>query len=88
MQPQFVHNGANHVIFNIVLQIIFGLPLNMVHGSLKFGLIYELGVSHANVFAFDWIRLERGAAQVLFLVAFLFLRRHSELKAWRPYSYA
>jgi membrane associated rhomboid family serine protease len=26
------------------MQLLFGLPLNMVHGSLKFGLIYELGV--------------------------------------------
>ncbi len=28
----------------MVIQIIFGLPINMVHGSLRFGLIYELGV--------------------------------------------
>jgi rhomboid-related protein 1/2/3 len=27
-----------------VIQIIFGLPLNMVHGSVRFGFIYQLGV--------------------------------------------
>jgi hypothetical protein len=54
-----VHNGANHIIFNIVLQIIFGLPLNMVHGSMKFGLIYELGVSLVDSPFFFFVVLPR-----------------------------
>jgi rhomboid-related protein 1/2/3 len=41
---QFVHNGLVHLGCNMFMQILFGLPLNMVHGSLRFGLIYELGV--------------------------------------------
>lgn len=46
-----MHSGLNQIVFNMVLQVIFGLPLNMVHGSLKFGLIYELGVING---AFTW----------------------------------
>jgi len=41
---QFVHSGYQHVGFNIVLQTLFGLPINMVHGNLRFGFIYTLGV--------------------------------------------
>ncbi len=26
------------------MQIIFGMPINLVHGNFRFGLIYELGV--------------------------------------------
>lgn len=41
---QFVHSGLMHLVFNLIMQLLFGLPLNMVHGSFRFGLIYELGV--------------------------------------------
>lgn len=41
---QFVHSGLMHLVFNLFMQLLFGLPLNMVHGSFRFGLIYELGV--------------------------------------------
>jgi membrane associated rhomboid family serine protease len=41
---QLVHAGYQHIGFNLVMQTIFGLPLNMVHGNLRFGTIYMLGV--------------------------------------------
>ena len=41
---QLVHAGIQHIGFNMVMQLIFGLPLNMVHGSIRFGFIYQLGV--------------------------------------------
>mmetsp|Transcript_38735 Transcript_38735/g.50109 ORF Transcript_38735/g.50109 Transcript_38735/m.50109 type:complete len:910 (-) Transcript_38735:1923-4652(-) len=41
---QFVHSGLIHLCFNLIMQLLFGLPLNMVHGSIRFGLIYEFGV--------------------------------------------
>jgi membrane associated rhomboid family serine protease len=53
---QFVHAGLQHVTFNVLIQVLFGLPLNMVHGSLRFGLAYELGVING---AFTWIQVLR-----------------------------
>ena len=41
---QTVHAGYEHIGFNMVMQLLFGMPLNMVHGNFRFGLIYELGV--------------------------------------------
>lgn len=41
---QFVHAGYKHITFNMALQAFLGLPLNMVHGSVRFGIIYELCV--------------------------------------------
>eukprot|EP00615_Pteridomonas_danica_P016767 CAMPEP_0114378790 /NCGR_PEP_ID=MMETSP0102-20121206/1847_1 /TAXON_ID=38822 ORGANISM="Pteridomonas danica, Strain PT" /NCGR_SAMPLE_ID=MMETSP0102 /ASSEMBLY_ACC=CAM_ASM_000212 /LENGTH=756 /DNA_ID=CAMNT_0001533715 /DNA_START=22 /DNA_END=2289 /DNA_ORIENTATION=- len=41
---QFVFNGYISIIYNIILQLVFGLPLNMVHGQTKFFMLYEMGV--------------------------------------------
>ena len=27
---QFVHSGLSHLVFNVIMQLMFGLPLNMV----------------------------------------------------------
>ena len=40
---QLVHSGLEHIIFNIVLQLIFGIPIELVHGAIVF-FIYEVGV--------------------------------------------
>ena len=40
----FVHAGARHVCLNVVLQMIFGLPLEIIHGAKHTALIYGLGV--------------------------------------------
>lgn len=41
---QLVHAGSAHIANNMVLQLVFGLPLNMVHGNLRFFLMYQVGV--------------------------------------------
>ena len=41
---QLVHAGYAHLGFNMFMQVVFGLPLNMVHGNLRFALLYFLGV--------------------------------------------
>lgn len=40
-----VHASYRHVLFNVILQIIFGVPLEVVHGTLITGLIYVIGVA-------------------------------------------
>ena len=40
---QLVHSGLEHIMFNIVLQLIFGIPIELVHGAIVF-FIYEVGV--------------------------------------------
>jgi rhomboid-related protein 1/2/3 len=41
---QLVHAGYSHLVNNMVMQVVFGLPINMVHGNLRFAAMYELGV--------------------------------------------
>ncbi len=33
-----------HLFFNMLIQLIVGIPLEMVHGSFRIGLIYMSGV--------------------------------------------
>ena len=39
-----VHSSWWHLTFNLLLQLVLGLPLEMVHGSTRLGLIYTAGV--------------------------------------------
>ena len=39
-----VHSGAGHIVINVVMQLIVGLPLEMSHGSLRIGNVYVAGV--------------------------------------------
>ncbi|CAL4157326.1 unnamed protein product, partial [Meganyctiphanes norvegica] len=39
-----LHAGWAHLIFNTLVQILVGLPLEMVHGPLRVGCIYLAGV--------------------------------------------
>mmetsp|Transcript_26006 Transcript_26006/g.47424 ORF Transcript_26006/g.47424 Transcript_26006/m.47424 type:complete len:790 (-) Transcript_26006:314-2683(-) len=41
---QLVHAGSSHIFNNMVMQLLFGLPINMVHGNIRFFFMYELGV--------------------------------------------
>lgn len=41
---QLVHAGLLHLFFNVIVQTLFGLPLNLVHGSTRVGIVYECGV--------------------------------------------
>jgi len=33
-----------HLLFNLLVQVLVGLPLEMVHGSLRIGVVYMAGV--------------------------------------------
>lgn len=33
-----------HLLFNLLVQLLVGLPLEMVHGSLRIGIVYMAGV--------------------------------------------
>ena len=39
-----VHSSWWHLLFNLILQTVLGIPLEMVHGSARVGLIYSAGV--------------------------------------------
>jgi rhomboid-related protein 1/2/3 len=41
---QFVHSGTSHLGFNMFLQLLLGIPLEMVHGSVRMMFLYEAGV--------------------------------------------
>ncbi|XP_013783855.1 protein rhomboid-like [Limulus polyphemus] len=39
-----LHAGWIHLLFNLLVQVLVGLPLEMVHGSLRIGTVYMAGV--------------------------------------------
>ena len=39
-----LHAGWLHLIFNLIVQLLVGLPLEMVHGSTRIGIVYMSGV--------------------------------------------
>ncbi|XP_046660850.1 protein rhomboid isoform X1 [Homalodisca vitripennis] len=39
-----LHAGWLHLLFNLLVQLLVGLPLEMVHGSLRIGTVYMAGV--------------------------------------------
>ncbi|XP_072357354.1 rhomboid-related protein 2 [Scyliorhinus torazame] len=40
----FVHAGVQHIIGNLVMQLVLGIPLELVHKGLRVGLVYLAGV--------------------------------------------
>ncbi|XP_071560733.1 protein rhomboid [Temnothorax nylanderi] len=40
----FLHAGWLHLLFNLGVQVVVGLPLEMVHGSLRIAAVYMAGV--------------------------------------------
>lgn len=44
MTYMFLHAGWFHLGFNLLIQLVFGLPLEMVHGSGRIACIYFSGV--------------------------------------------
>jgi len=48
---QMVHFGINHIGFNMVAQLMFGTPIERVHGTERIVLLYELGVVGGAIFA-------------------------------------
>ncbi|GLH02969.1 Rhomboid-like protein [Gryllus bimaculatus] len=43
-----LHAGWLHLLFNLLVQLLVGLPLEMVHGSLRIGAVYMAGVLAAS----------------------------------------
>lgn len=39
-----LHAGWLHLLFNLLVQLLVGLPLEMVHGSTRIGVVYMSGV--------------------------------------------
>ncbi|ODN04614.1 Protein rhomboid, partial [Orchesella cincta] len=39
-----LHAGWVHLMFNLLVQLLVGLPLEMVHGSMRIGCVYMAGV--------------------------------------------
>ncbi|XP_066232029.1 rhomboid-related protein 2 [Saccopteryx leptura] len=39
-----VHAGVQHIVGNLIMQLILGIPLEMVHKGLRVGLVYLAGV--------------------------------------------
>ena len=48
---QFVHNGYVHLVTNLLYQMIFGVLLEIVHGPLRVGALYTIGVIFGGVFS-------------------------------------
>ncbi|CAF90508.1 unnamed protein product, partial [Tetraodon nigroviridis] len=40
----FMHTGIEHLGLNMAMQLLVGVPLEMVHGALRIGLVYVCGV--------------------------------------------
>ncbi|KAM7394087.1 hypothetical protein PAMP_020907 [Pampus punctatissimus] len=40
----FMHTGIEHLSLNMAMQLLVGVPLEMVHGALRIGLVYMCGV--------------------------------------------
>ena len=40
---QFLHAGFHHIFGNMLFQLVFGIPLEMVHGTLRIGSVYTMG---------------------------------------------
>lgn len=46
-----VHFGLNHIGFNMMAQLLFGTPIERVHGTYRIMLLYQLGVFGSSLFA-------------------------------------
>jgi len=45
-----LHAGWVHLMFNLLVQLLVGLPLEMVHGSVRIAAVYFAGVLAGNSF--------------------------------------
>ena len=45
----FVHVDYSHLVFNMVIQVIVGIPLEMSHGTIRLGSLYFTGVIAASL---------------------------------------
>ncbi len=60
-----------HLLFNLLVQVLVGLPLEMVHGSMRIGAVYMAGVLAGKIF----LGLDNKTGRFFFLnsVHFLFV---------------
>ncbi|KAH9497203.1 Rhomboid- protein 3 [Dermatophagoides farinae] len=66
-----LHAGWLHLIFNLLVQLLVGLPLEMVHGSVRIGVVYMAGVLAGSLATsvFDPNCFLVGASGGVFLIA-------------------
>ena len=41
---QFLHAGFPHIFGNLLMQLFLGIPLELVHGTIRVGIVYTGGV--------------------------------------------
>lgn len=73
MSYMFLHAGWFHLGFNLLIQLVFGLPLEMVHGSGRIACIYFSGVLAGSLGKLQSMYLHM-LLQVLFNVRILLIR--------------
>ena len=42
---QFLHAGFPHIFGNLLMQLFLGIPLELVHGTVRVGMVYTVGVT-------------------------------------------
>ncbi|XP_070116526.1 rhomboid-related protein 2 isoform X3 [Equus caballus] len=59
-----VHAGVQHILGNLIMQLVLGIPLEMVHKGLRVGLVYLAGVTAGSLASsiFDPLRSLVGAS--------------------------
>ncbi|XP_077882076.1 rhomboid-related protein 2 isoform X1 [Ictidomys tridecemlineatus] len=59
-----VHAGVQHIVGNLLMQLVLGIPLEMVHKGLRVGLVYLAGVIAGSLASsiFDPLRFLVGAS--------------------------
>ena len=45
----FVHVDYSHIVFNVLMQVFVGVPLEMSHGPIRVGSLYLIGVIAASL---------------------------------------
>ena len=45
----FVHVNYSHTVFNMLMQVFVGIPLEMTHGPIRVGSLYLTGVIAASL---------------------------------------
>ena len=50
---QYLHAGLPHLLGNVIMQLLIGIPLEMVHGTMRVGIIYTVGSGSNIKYAFE-----------------------------------
>lgn len=78
MSYMFLHAGWFHLGFNLLIQLVFGLPLEMVHGSGRLACIYFSGVLAGSLGKTTFASVSKFTISLEFLASLHFLPFCSE----------